>query len=274
MQVVDIKLSSKELLKHALLDSYEFSAHSKRDVWDSYELNGIGINLFVGFDQEAVLNDLKDSNCSKAILAHTHPLLNDDSIIFRRDQLDPRIQIAYGELPLPLGNPPTDGDISLLDSFKKKVAEAGINISGAVFVSSGIWTFDIDPNKKINIEKLKGRKKPNRSGETGDFFKYEIIKGEFPDYFMEVEKPAMHTQKYRNVAQLTLASRVDRISSEIKIIQKDYAEEIENHKKYYRECGVILDFLPYRENNLDALLIMRKCIEEWKNKFLTIDSSK
>jgi hypothetical protein len=268
---VEKKLTLKELMLHTLLDSFEFSAHTTGSLNDEYELNGIGINFFVSFDIDSVLNDLKERKISKVILAHTHPLINDDSLVFEENKIDPRILIAYGKLLLPLGNPPTYGDVELLDKIKKRADF--LEISGAVFSASGIWVFDILKGQKPNIEILRERIIKKNQTNTSDFdsengfFKKEVLKAKFPNYFMDVEVPGISRAEINKVL---FKSEIDKLKtqpiSENNIL--NYKKEVEKLKSFYSNCGVFLDFFYYKDFGFDPLSEMRRIIERWEEIYL------
>jgi acylphosphatase len=259
------KITFKELMLHTLLDFFEFSAHTTGSLDDEYELDEIGINFFVGFNVDSVLNDLKEKKISKVILAHTHPLLNDESLIFEKNKIDPRILIAYGVLPLPLGNPPTAGDVEFLDKIKNKANF--LEIKGAVFSASGIWVFGIINGQKPNIEKLEERIKNKNQSKINDFLEIELIKIKFPDYFMDVEVPGISKAE---IDKVLFKSEIEKLKtrpvSENNFL--DYKEEIEKLKSFYLNCGVFLDFFYYKDFNIDPIIEMRKIIEKWAEIYL------
>lgn len=265
------KISCLDLIKHTLLDSFEFSAHSVEGLWGEYYLNGVGIDFFVKFNSEAAFSDLKDIGANKVVFVHTHPLGNDNSLFYRIEEEDPRREIAYEYKQLPLGNYPTFGDITLLKSLKEKGKALGIEVSGAVFAASGIWTFDINDNFNQFLNTLKGENVLDKINPPEFLRKDLLVKDKFPDYFMEVEAPTIFTKR-QQLGGINGNLKSISINPLQTTTQKSASnnEEINSMKQQFATRGVFLDFIPYISNGFDPLLILREGIEEWEKKFQTI----
>lgn len=262
------RISCLDLIKHTLLDSFEFSAHSAEGLWSEYYLNGIGIDSFVGkINFEAVFSDLKNIGADKVIFAHTHPLANDKSLFFKIDEEDPRIKIAYGKKTLPLGNYPTSGDINLLKSLKLEGKASGIEVSGVVFAASGIWIFNVNDNISQPLNNPKNESVLDKVDPSEFLSKDLLIKNKFPDYFMEVEKPAMFkTRQQQGGLDTNLKSTI--INSEQSTQESVLDNEvIDSVKQTFANQGITLEFIPYVSKEFDPVLILRTGIQDWEKKF-------
>ncbi|MST04325.1 MAG: hypothetical protein EXS49_02035 [Candidatus Pacebacteria bacterium] len=265
--MIDDKLSFIDLIKHTLLDSYEFSAHSENELEGIYTLNMVGIDFMVGFDDEKAFRDLNEKKCKKVIFAHTHPLGNDEYLKFIQDRPDPRKLIAYGMKLLPLGNFPTKGDIEYFQKLKQKAESFNIKIMGVVFSARGIWIFDIKEKLFLKEEKNIKTKDPNSEG-FGDFVDYLNLKLKYPSYFMEIQQPKIKTKITYN-----FRIKVNSLIIIWMIIKEFFYKtflkiKINNIIKKFYNQGVILNFINYKSKKIDPVSLMRKTIEEWEEKYL------
>jgi hypothetical protein len=257
------KINFIDLIKHTLHDSFEFSAHTPSNNFQGqYILNGVGMNFAVGFDENNILNKLKQQGVNNIIFLHTHPLINDDSLNFVKGKSDPRKLIALGMKLLPLGNPPTKGDIEYFQGLKLKYKDAGILIKGVVLSARGIWLFDTKQEIKLREEKLKIK------GDWGNSVGYLLLKEEYPSYFMELEVPQNMTkirykyQIYKNPVLQFWIKVKDFIfclllKSKIRVIIKNFSEQ-----------GVILEFISYKSIGISPINLMKETIKKWEEKSL------
>lgn len=252
------KISYLDLIKHALLDSFEFSVHAENEALGVYTLNGIGVDFFVGFDEESVFTTLKSSGCKKAFFAHTHPLINDNSLRFQKGKADPRKLIAFGQKILPLGNCPSQGDLKYFSELKQTAKKYGVEIAGVVFSARGIWIFsakgDVD-FKEEGTEYKKGH---------GDFFENLEIRGKYPSYLMEVQQPKIRTQ-------LEYASGIPKnIFREllVKMAEPFYQLflkiKVQKIIKSFSKQGVCLEYVDHKSKNIDPVFLLKSGIERWE----------
>lgn len=265
-------ISCLDLIKHTLLDSFEFGAHSIRGLLGQYYLHGVGPGIFVHISSEAIFAHVQEVGAKEVIFVHTHPLINDDALYFELEKEDPRKAIAEGKLALPTGNFPNWGDIGVLKSLQEKGQKLGIKVSAAVFAASGIWTFVIKDLENISVQPqadplLDQNKTTNFNG------KELLLRDTFPSYFMEVEAPKLYQSRQEKnpeiVARLKNANYF--ITPPLKETSAS-SQKPEDIKNIFASQGVILDFIPYNSQGFDPVKIMKSGIEEWTKKFGTIAS--
>ncbi len=251
------QISLENLVLHTLLDQYEFSAHSFESAAGPYFWNGIGIDFQSPFPKSEVMQHAKKVSATHLYLAHTHPLSNDDSLNFMGTKVDPREKIAFGKLPLPLGNGPSEGDIRSLSKFQRYFGKHDITITGVVFAASGIWEFSIDDESLFEIDGLSSALDSLRTTEKpNDFFREWAAKGNFPNYAMELEKPGVHTPGYK----LHFKNATPPLSSDI-------SPHVNQAIKVFRTHGVKLKFKPHQNIRLDPTTLMTDTLLTWNRTF-------
>jgi hypothetical protein len=247
-------ISFNDLILHTLHDMFEFGAHSFTSLSGPYFLNAIGIDFSSPMPKDKVLKHAKSANAGTVIVAHTHPLSNDENLSFVHAKIDPRERIAYGQKPLPLGNPPSLGDVTIFNKLKKEFVASNVQVIGAVFSASGIWEFDIPDSSTFslaNFTKAHEKTYPLSERELGPEW---VARGNFPDYYMELEKPVMRQNNYR--PQLT-----DSKNPTSAILR--YDDEIKRITEFFSENGVKLKFHHYFEYGIDPVYLMRHTLSNW-----------
>ncbi|MCA9360124.1 hypothetical protein KC850_03745 [Candidatus Kaiserbacteria bacterium] len=252
-------ISFVDLVKHTLLDMFEFSAHSFESIQGPYYWNGLGMDFMTSMPTEKVLKHAEQEGAKKVYLAHTHPLSNDDVCKFLNIKVDPREEMAFGYKALPLGNKPSSGDISFLSQFQKDFEDAGIEVSGVVFSATGLWEFSIVDILNFNSDKFVGAYDvvfPIEDSE--DFFDELSARSAFPSYFMELQKPKIRDNSY----QTQLDGKRD-------ISPVDYNENIESIVKFFGDNGIRLKFYLYSDFNINPQQVMADTIDQWSGQFTT-----
>lgn len=265
MQVEDSQdtfddISFTDLILHTLLDMFEFSAHSFEGFNGPYFWNGIGIDFESPLPIEEVLAHTKERKAKKIYVAHTHPLSNDASFKFLHVKVDPREEVAYGCKPLPIGNPPSSGDISFFNQLRKKFKEANIQVVGVVFSASGLWEFTIADTTIFNTDEFAeayGKFYPLDT--SSDFLKEWSARGDFPSYYMELQKPKMHTKAYKTQITKTTSTPTPKVN---------VSQEIARAIGFFNAHGVNLAFYPYLKFGIDPQALMRRTLNQWTDKFI------
>jgi len=254
------QISFTDLALHALLDMFEFAAHSFDGIGGPYFWNGIGIDFSSPMPKEEVLAHAKEQKTKKIYLAHTHPLSNDNSFKFLNVKIDPREKVAFGYKPLPVGNKPSSGDVSFFSQIQKDFAQSGIEIVGVVFSASGIWEFSIPNNTDFDADKFVEAYNDFYPIGGGDFMKEWHARCEFPNYYMELQKPKMHTKSYK--------SQISRIKGS-PTIQESAEQEIMQAIEFFKANGVNLTFHSYLKFGIDPQSLMRRTLNRWTNQFVS-----
>lgn len=252
-------ISFIDLVKHTLLDMFEFSAHSFESIHGPYYWNGLGIDFMTSMPTEKVLKHAKQEGAKKVYLAHTHPLSNDDICEFLNIKVDPREEMAFGYKALPLGNKPSSGDITFLSQFQKDFEDAGIEVSGVVFSATGLWEFNIADILNFSSDKfVRAYDVAFPIKDNEGFFDELSARSAFPSYFMEIQKPKMRDNLYQT-----------QIDGKKDIAPDDYSAEIESTVKFFGENCIRLKFYSYSDFNINPQLIMAETIDQWTNQFAT-----
>ncbi|NLE07271.1 MAG: hypothetical protein GX627_01505 [Parcubacteria group bacterium] len=215
-------ISFVDLVKHTLLDMFEFSAHSLESVQGPYYWNGLGFDFMTPVPIKEILKHAKQEGVKKVFLAHTHPLSNDDVCKFLNTKVDPREEMALGYRALPLGNKPSSDDVLFLSKFQKDFEDAGIEVFGVVFSATGLWEFGIADTLNFNLDKFVEAYDITFPIKNSEFFKELSAKDAFPNYFMELQKPKMRGNSY----QIQLDDKQD-------VVPTDYSEDIESIVKFF-----------------------------------------
>lgn len=256
-------ISFIDLIKHTLSDSFEFSAHTIGNSFqEQYILNGVGMDFSVEFNEDGVLHKLKEQKVTNTIFLHTHPLANDSSLKFTKGKPDPRKLIAFGMKTLPLGNPPTKGDIEYFHKFKSKCTKAGVLVKGAVLSARGIWLFDTKQELKLKDEKA------TTVGSWSSSVSYLILKSDYPSYFMELEAPKNVTKvnyqhKLPTKSNLQIWTKVKELvfrlflNKKLKVITKSFYKQ-----------GVLVEFISYKSLGIDPVKLLKETIQDWEKTFL------
>lgn len=252
-------ISLTDLVLHTLLDTFEFGAHSFDSVGGPYFWNSIGIDFESPLPKEEILAHAKEQKAKRIYLAHTHPLSNDDTLRFLNVKIDPREKVAYGFKPLPVGNKPSSGDVSFFSQIQKEFAKANVEIVGVVFSASGIWEFSVLNKASFDAEKFVNTYDNFYPLGGGDFMKEWHARGEFPNYYMELQKPKMHTSSYKT--QISKAKNPPVIQDSA---EKDIATAIE----FFNVNGANLAFHPYLKFDIDPQILMRRTLNRWTNQFV------
>jgi len=256
------KITFLDLIGYTLLDSFELSAHSFGDITDDYELNGIGISFTVSFDEDEIISHIKNINAKNIIFAHIHPLLNEASLKFEKDKKDPRIEIAEGKISLPIGEPPTPQDIDLLAKIKNRNDLNDVDISGAVFSSGGIWTFNSTSTYIIGTKIVYPTIRKDFDLDE------ENIKIDLPSYFRETKKPETRYKKGLRGNPFVLCGVAIGKKSDDLLQKKENENNIKIIEKIYSEAGVNLNYIPYISYGINPINVMRKILDEWKTLFI------
>jgi hypothetical protein len=253
------EISFTELVLHTLLDMFEFGVHSFKSVSGPYFWNSIGIDFEAPVPQEEVLAHAKSVRASKIYVAHTHPLSNDNSLIFLNAKTDPREKIAFGEMPLPLGNIPSSGDITFFSELKKAHLFAGIELLGVVFSASGVWEFNIPNASAFDSDRFEGTYDSLYPvGDSGDYMQEWSARSKFPSYFMELQKPKLHKGVYKPT--ITKSKTPPYTASA-------YDKRVSKAVKFFKDNGVTLNFHPYIEFGIQPLELMRSTFFRWSDVF-------
>lgn len=254
------EISFTDLVLHTLLDMFEFGVHSFKSVSGPYFWNSIGIDFEAPMPKEEILAHAKSVNASKIDVAHTHPLSNDNSLTFLDAKTDPREKIAFGEIPLPLGNMPSSGDITFFSELKRAHLFTGIGLVGVVFSASGVWEFDIPNPSVFNSDRFTGAYNTKFQVDvTSDYMKEWSARSEFPSYFMELQKPKLHQGTYSPtiIKSKTPAS-----------IASTYDKQVSKVVTFFKDNDVTLTFHPYIEFGIRPLELMRNTISRWTDVFV------
>lgn len=252
-------ISFTDLTLHALLDMFDFAAHSFESIGGPYFWNGIGIDFSSPMPKEEVLAHAKERKAKKIYLAHTHPLSNDDAFRFLNVKVDPREKVAFGYKPLPIGNKPSSGDVQFFSQVQKEFANESIEIIGVVFSASGIWEFGIKNNASFDADKfVKIYDEFYPVDTSSDFMKEWHARGEFPNYYMELQKPKMHTKSYK-----TQISKVKNPPAK----QDDTEQEIAKAIEFFNANGIDLTFHSYLKFGIDPQSLMRRTLNRWTKQF-------
>jgi hypothetical protein len=252
-------ISIVDLVRHTLLDQFEFGAHSFESPGGPYFWNSIGIDFEAPLPKEQVLEHAKSVNADTIYLAHTHPLTTGDCLKFLDEKIDPREKIAFGGAPLPLGNKPSAGDVTFLGKLKKEPIFADFKLKGVVFSASGIWEFDIQDVSNFNSNKFTeayGTAYP--IGDNEGFMEEWHARGKFPSYYMEIQKPEMHEGSYR------LQCKRSKAYSDV---TSSYDTEVSRAVKVFNENGVELTFRPYAKFDVRPQELMRSTMTRWADVF-------
>lgn len=248
----------ESLILHTLLDMYEFSVHSFKGLKGPYYLNSVGISFSSSTPIPDVMKHAKAENAKTIYLAHTHPLANDDSLKYLGVKVDPREEIAFEYRELPIGNRPTDGDITYYSQLQKEFANEDIEIIGVVFAASGIWEFSIINNFDFNAKKFeKAYKKKFPIPDSSNFMEEWSAMNDFPSYYVEVKVPTVHKVEYK--------PSITNLNAEIK--RKSNISAINSDIEFFRKQGIQLSFYQYESFGIDVRLIMREAIRDWAKKF-------
>jgi hypothetical protein len=253
------EISFTDLVRHTLLDQFEFGAHSFEDLRGPYFWNSIGIDFEAPMPKEQVLEHAKSVNADTIYLAHTHPLSTGNSLKFLDEKIDPREKIAFGTAPLPLGNKPSAGDVSFLAGLKKESAFADIKLKGVVFSASGLWEFDILDTSNFNAEMFtEAYDTLYPLGDSTGFMEEWNARDNFPNYYMEIQKPKMHVGSYK------LQVKQAKTRSNIPQSNNDEALKVVN---FFNDNGVGLTFHPYYKFNVQPQELMRSTLSRWADIF-------
>jgi hypothetical protein len=248
----------EDLALHTMLDMFEFSAHSFKGLGGPYFWNGLGIDFGAPMPKEEVLEHALSVNADTIYLAHTHPLSNDDSLKFSNAKIDPRELIAFGYRPLPLGNRPSSGDISFLSQVKIGFASENIKVIGVVFSSGGVWEYDIQDVSKFDYDNFTKAYDEFYPVDGDGFIEEWAARSDYPSYYMELQKPKMHSTTYQTQLSEVKAPPI-RVLLDNEILSKT--------EKMFGEHGISLNFHPYAEFGIDPQTLMRNTIVRWANTF-------
>jgi hypothetical protein len=248
-----------DLVRHVLLDMFEFGAHSFTEVSGPYFWNSFGIDFETPMPKQGVLDHAKSVGADKIYLAHTHPLSTGDSLRFLNADIDPRVEIAYGVRALPLGNKPSIQDVLFLHELKNDPLFTNIELIGVVFSASGIWECSIQNVSAFDSDEFeKTYNSTYPMNQDGDFMEEWSARGIFPSYYMEVQKPNMHDGSYRRRAAL----------SEVSLkTEQNHEKEIAKAINCFHDNGVTLIFHPYVEFGIQPQELMRSTLDRWNVAF-------
>ncbi|HWT56142.1 MAG TPA: hypothetical protein VN031_03885 [Candidatus Microsaccharimonas sp.] len=256
-------IGREELILHALLDMYEFSAHAFGSIDGPYFWDGLGLDFMTSTPVDRVLEHAKNVGADTLYMAHTHPLSNDDSIRFLGATIDPREEIAYGYKPLPVGNGPSSGDAKLLAKLKTQFLKSHIDVVGVVFAASGVWEFDILDLQKFNADSFEAAHNAFHLSSDEDTFNAKELRAsaDFPNYFMELEKPKLHEL---NTSTYTLQLKERTASPTTTMADSD---NIARTIKLFADHNVSLTFHSYADRKIDPLELMRHSLSDWSKLF-------